>query len=81
MANRLDYRAAVALKNHLCRNCEYYQKPIPPQEQDSVREGKKISETYRQGARVDKKTGWKFVTSPSSSSSWWQSAQWDWKEY
>ena len=81
MANRLDYRAAVALKNQLYRNCEYYRKPIPPQEQDSVREGKQFSETYRQGARVDKKTGWKFVTSSSSSSSWWQSEQWDWKEY
>ena len=34
MATRPDYRAAVALKNHLHRNSEDYQEPIPPQDQD-----------------------------------------------
>ena len=81
MATRPDYRAAVALKDHLYRNSEDYQEPIPPQGQDRVRENNKFSETYCQGARVDKKTLWKFWTLSSSSSSWWQSDQWDWEEY
>ena len=38
-----------------------------------------FSETYRQGARVVKKTGWTIWT-PSSSASWWQSDRWDRKE-
>ena len=38
MATRPDYRAAVALKNHLYRNSEDFQKPIPPQDQDRVEE-------------------------------------------
>ena len=80
MTTRPGYRAAVALKNHLLRYSEVYQKSIPHQDQDRVREDTKFSETYRQEARVDKKTGWKFWTS-SSSSSWRQSDQWDWKEY
>ena len=67
-------------KNHLYRYSEVYQKSIPPQDQDRVREDTKFSETYRQEARVDKKTVWKFWTSSSSSSSWRQSDQWDWKE-
>ena len=79
MTTRPDYRAAVALKNHLYRYSEVYQKSIPPQDQDWVREDTKFSETYRQEARVDKKTGWKFGKSSSSSSSWWQRDQWDWK--
>ena len=61
MATRPDYRAAVALKFHMYRNSEDYQEPIPPQGQDRVRENK-FSETYRQGARVEKKTLWKFWT-------------------
>ena len=62
MVTRPDYRASVALKNRLYRNSEEYQKPMSPQDQDRVREGNKFSETYRQGARVDKKTGWRFWT-------------------
>ena len=82
MTTRPDYRAAVALNNHLYRYSEVYQKSIPPQDQDRVRENTKFSETNRQESRVDKKTGWKFWTSSSSSSSSWrQSDQWDWKEY
>ena len=77
-AIRFDYRASVALKIHLYRNAEEYQKPIPHQDQDRVREGNKFSETYRHGVRVDKKIGWRFWT---SSSSWWKSGHWDWKEY
>ena len=75
MATRPDYRAAAALKNHLHRNSEDYQKPIPPQDQDRVREGNKFSETYCRGGRVDKKTWWRFWTPSSSSASWWQSDQ------
>ena len=82
MTTRPDYRAAVALKNHLYRCSEVYQKSSPStRSQDRVREDTKFSETYRQEARVDKKTEWKFWTSSSSSSSWRQSDQWDWKEY
>ena len=81
MTTRPDYRAAVALKNDLCRYSKVYRNPIPPQDQDRVREDPKLSETYHQEARVDKKTGWKFWTSSSSSSRWRQSDQWDWKEY
>ena len=80
MTTRPDYRAAVVLKNHLYRYSEVYLKPISPQDQDRVREDTKFSETYRQEARVDKKTGWKFWTS-SSSSSWRQIDELDWKEY
>ena len=80
MATRPDYRAAIALKNHLHRNSEDYQKPIPPQDQDRVREGNKFSETYCRGGRVAKKTGWRFWTSSSSSSSW-QTDQLDWKQF
>ena len=68
MSSRPDYRAAVALKNHLCRKSEKLKEPIPPQNQDRVREGNTFSETYRQGPRVDKKVGWKFWPSSSSSS-------------
>ena len=75
MATRPDYRAAVALNNHLHRNSEDYQKTIPPQDQDRVREGNKFSETYRQGGPVDKKPLWGFWTPSSSSASWWQSDQ------
>ena len=45
MASRDDYKAAVALKNHLFRQSEDYQKPIPPQYQDRRREGCKFQET------------------------------------
>ena len=58
MASRVDYKAAVALKNHLYRQSEDHQKPIPPQYQDRRREGCKFSENYRQGSRIDPKTGW-----------------------
>ena len=81
MATRPDYRAAVALNNHLRRNSEDYQKPIPPQDQDRVREGNKFSETHRQGGRVDKKTGWRFWTHSSFSSCWWHCDKWDWKDF
>ena len=49
MALRDDHKAAVALKNHLYRQSEDYQKPIPPQYQDRRREGNQFTETYRQG--------------------------------
>ena len=53
MAARSDYRSAGALKkNHLYRKSEEYQKPIPPQVQDRVRDDMKFSESCRQGARV-----------------------------
>ena len=51
MATRPDYRAADALKNYLYRNSEDYQRQIPPQDQDRLREYTKFSETDREGAR------------------------------
>ena len=75
LASRPDYRAAVALKNHLYRNSEDYKAPVAPQDQDGVRERDKFSGTYRQRPRVDKKIGWKYLPSSSFSSTWWQSDQ------
>ena len=57
MTSRPDYRAAVAIKNPFDRKSEHYQEPIPPQNQDRVREGNKFSETYRQGPRLEKNIG------------------------
>ena len=78
-ASWLDSRAAIALTNHLCRRSKAYQAPIPPQDQDRVREGDKFSETYHQGPRVDKKIVWKYWPSSSSSSTRWLSDNGDWK--
>ena len=65
-----------SLKNHLYRESEDYQRPIPPENQDRQRRGRKFSETYHQGSQIDPKTEWKFWRSSSSSSPWWQSDNW-----
>ena len=39
----------------------------------------KFSESCRQGARVNKRTGWRIWT--TSSSTWWQTGKWDWQEF
>ena len=78
IAIRPDYRAEVQLKNQLYQKSGECQKPIPPQDQDRVRENNELSDSYRSGARIDKKTGWRFW---KASSSWWQSSQWNRDEH
>ena len=69
-------------KNQLYQESgESQEKPIPPQKQHGVRENSQFSTSYPSSAHIDKKTGWKFWPSSSSSSSnWWQSSQWNWNE-
>ena len=78
LASRPVFRPAFVLKDHLCRDSEDYQPPIPPQDQDRLRKDNTFSETSRQGSRVDKTMVWKFWPSSSSSSTGWQSDTWDW---
>ena len=52
IARRKDYKAAVSLKNHLYRQSEDYQKPIPPLCQDRRRRGCQFSETHRPGPKL-----------------------------
>ena len=53
MATRPDYRTAVAEKIYLYRKPEEYQKTIPPQDQDRVRENTKFSDSYRSSSRQE----------------------------
>ena len=53
MATRPDYRTAVALNIYLYRKSEEYQKTIPPQDQDLVRENSKFSDSYRRSSRQE----------------------------
>ena len=52
----LQFNSSVSYEYHLYRNSEEFQKPTPPQERE------KFSETFRYGARVGKKIGWRFWT-------------------
>ena len=61
LASRPNFRAAVALKDHLYRESEDYQPPILPQDQDRLPKDNAFSETYRKGPRVDKTIGWKIL--------------------
>ena len=73
LASRPESLAAVSLKDHLYRESEHYQSPIPPQDRDRLPKDDKVSETYRKGPRVDKTLGWECWPSSSSSSTWWRS--------